>query len=152
MKHLRPAAWATAALYLLSTSWAYAATDNATLTVGTRAVVGGCGPLLASQVSGYEVGTAGSYSPTGLTGGRTVIRLFDLLCNNTIIARLDVSGFSSNPGQTWLTSVTCNGVTKLASASTYIYSGGTGEWLWNGGFGFLFLPNGTTVNCSITHN
>jgi len=54
---------------------------------------------------------------------------------------LGLSGFASNPGQSWLTSVT------LFSYS----SDGSVLWEWPTGFGFVAVPAGTNVSCTIVH-
>ena len=78
----------------------------------------------------------GSYSPTGLTGGTTVSYLYTMVvgmsCTGIYNGYFGVSGFSSNPGQSWLTSVACNGVTVSGGAATYSYSSGRAEWIWGG--------------------
>jgi hypothetical protein len=141
-------------LVLLATSQVANATssDAGTLTVGV--ISGGsctAGPLVDS---GYvSVFSKGSYSPTGLTGGKTVALLIDYAVCSTM-SELDVAGFSANPGTTWLTSVTCNGVKNNASAGNFIYIPAAGEaiWQWPQTFGFLALGSGSTVSCTIVHN
>lgn len=93
----------------------------------------------------------GSYSPTGLTGGNTVAAATNIVsCVGSVGSALEVSGFTSNPGSSWLTSITCNGVELLASAATaYSFSDGWGIWDWSTGFN---LVNGTKVSCTIVHN
>lgn len=108
---------------------AAAYTDTGTLYVsgGSGGLCGGS-PVLAS---GYASSTAmGSYSPTGLTGGETLLSLIDSIgtvCPITI-SGMAVSGFSSNPGQSWLSSVKCGGVTMTGSSAIFIYSGGIASW------------------------
>jgi hypothetical protein len=128
---------------------AFAASDNGTLTVGA----GGAEPLCDY---GF-FGSIGSYSPTGLTGGKTVAGLWDWhsgpTCSNPS-GHFEASGFSSDPGQSWLTSVTCNGVTKTGAATNhYSYGSGRAEWDWtlNGPFGFS-SKIGTQLSCTIVHN
>lgn len=131
---------------------AFASTDNGTLTVGRTTVSCG-GPTLT--FSGYSVPLAiGSYSPTGLTGGKTVTGVWDLTGGCGTSSTLQVSGFSSNPGSSWLTSITCNGVTNLASAvSTFSYSGGGASWTWNSTtFGIWAKSVGANVSCTIVHS
>jgi hypothetical protein len=139
------------ALYLLCTSLVLAATDNGTLTKGDVVFTVVCGPPVP-LLAGYGP-SWGSYSPTGLTGGKTVRGIYDTKgCAGSATAVLEVQGFSSDPGTSWLTSVTCNGVTKLQSAASYTYTSGTAKWSWSSSpFGFFALTNGTNVSCSITH-
>ena len=48
-----------------------------------------------------------------------------------IFLAIAVSGFSSNPGSCWLTSVKCDGITHSdASASQFTYLEGTAWWYW----------------------
>jgi hypothetical protein len=134
---------------------AAASTDNGTLTVGAGSV-GSCGIISdgTAVIGYYSIDSLGSYSPTALTGGTTLLGIYDVFsllgCPDS--GNILVSGFSSNPGSGWLTSVTCDGVTNLASsASTFIYtaSKGTALWAWSQRFGF----RGTSpFSCSVVHN
>jgi len=124
-----------------------AATDNGTLDAGIHIIQNGCVP--AQILVGYLPGlSAGSYSPTALTGGKTITALYDYNCFNGMSwAQLQVSGFSSDPGLNWLTSVTCNGV--IRTPYSYTYRGANVSW--------RFSPLGLSatagpVSCSITHN
>lgn len=124
--------------------------DTGTLTVGVGS--GGlCGPAPLISSGYVPLLMKGAYSPTGLTGGKTVTGVIDYDGCSTQ-AELDVSGFSSNPGSSWLTSITCNGVAKLASASSFTYSGGQAIWQWPGNFGFAMLGIGANTSCTIVHN
>lgn len=136
---------------------ASAATDTATLTIG-RFASGNCGGSTLTY-SGYPW-PGGSYSPTGLTGGETVIAVQDITCGSaysppflyTIMSQVQISGFSADPGQAWLTSITCNTATKTsATASGFSYSSGTAIWAWTTTFGFWLEPVGTNYSCRITH-
>ena len=142
---------------------AFATNDNGTLTVGKQATFLPPPINVWACISGYEPSgpPLGSYSPTGLTGGEIVASLTDLdtgtssACNN--IAKnsfLNVSGFSVDPGQAWITSVTCNGIAKTGiSASSYSYSSGTAIWTWNDSdFGLISKSSGANVSCTISHN
>jgi len=153
MKNHHPQTTAVAAgvLCLHLTTSLFAATDIGTLTKGVRTYGGppGC-PALSFW--GYATGLEGSYSPAGLTGGRTLTAAEDFGCG-PVSSHITVDGFSSDPGSTWLTSVTCNGVARLATAASYSYSGSTAFWQWAGAtFGLAFLANGANTSCSITHN
>ena len=129
---------------------ANAATDAGTVTTGV-AYWGPCMPI-PNYAYGYFSGVMGSYSPTGLTGGDTVYGVYDVQtfggCSSNV-SILIVSGFSSNPGSSWLTSITCNGVTNSASSASFVYSGGMGSWHWSHLFG---LSGKTSASCSITHS
>jgi hypothetical protein len=121
-------------------------TDIGVLTIG-HAYDGQCGGH-GFQYSGYN-------SPTGLTGGKTVKLVADFaqtFCGLNL-SFLKVSGFSTNPGSGWLTSITCNGVTNSPASGSFSFSGDTGHWQWFGRpFGLAPLANGTNVSCSIVHN
>lgn len=129
--------------------------DSGTLTVGRTSLP--CGVGGTQVISGFIGSLTGSYSPTGLTGGDTVAGIFD---NNELPpcllnqALLSVSGFSSNPGKNWLTSITCNGVKNTASNGSFAYtsSNATATWSWSTQFGLLTLSVGSTVSCTIVHN
>jgi len=132
----------------------FAATDNGTLTVGTASA--SCG---SSSALHYGFGPGmGSYNPTSLTGGKTLVvaeDVVDFLCTGSIYAWVQINGFSSNPGSTWLTTVTCNGATVSGSTSSFTYysSLGLGVWYWHTGYlGLIGLTPGTNVSCSIVHN
>lgn len=102
------------------------------------------GPI---NIIGFFHGTInyGSYTPTALTGGKTLIDFVDADSNGTV----EVSGFTSDPGAGWLLSATGRGVTKQASAAVYSYSAGTATWEWTNSV-FGFQTSGTT-SCIITH-
>jgi hypothetical protein len=133
---------------------ASASTDNGTLTAGTEN--GSCLPpeVGTYHVIGFINGASGSYSPTGLTGGRTLAGISDVepvSCGSHTSA-FSVTGFSSNPGSAWLSSVTCNGVERLQSSAisyTYTSSTGTAAWIFSGNFGFA---GGDQYACSIVHS
>lgn len=62
---------------------------------------------------------------------------------------IHISGLASNPGQSWLTSVTALGVTTTgAKATSYTYSGGIASWLWTG---TSWGMSSGTAQVSITH-
>lgn len=129
---------------------AVAATDNGTLTVGHyQFFLIGCDPL---GWSGYPAQGTGSYSPIGLSGGKTVTAVEEYICNWPQNVSLTVSGFSSNPGQSWLTSATCNGITNSSSSASFNYSNGKASWSWSTTFGLAWKPFGANVSCSIVHN
>ena len=126
-----------------------AASDNGTITVGSTE-----NPPFCSW--GYLSGTIGSYSPTGLTGSKTVHGLFTLVagpsCTGTLVGHLQVSGFSSDPGQSWLTSVTCNGTTTTGATATYSYTSGVAQWVWEA-TDWGFPSNvGSQLGCTIVHS
>jgi hypothetical protein len=65
---------------------------------------------------------------------------------------LQISGFSVDPGQDWLSSITCNGVKNDGSGATlFSYSSGKAIWEWSQVFG-LMANNGSNVSCTISHS
>ena len=131
---------------------ALAASDNGTITVGEQLGCPGGPPI---DTWGF-VSSTGSYSPTGLTGGKTVTALYTLkvgtICASPFNGRLEVSGFSSDPGQSWLTSVECNGITATGGTATYFYGSGTSTWAWSGvSWGFPSKA-GLQLSCTIVHS
>jgi hypothetical protein len=133
-------------------------TDIGVLTIG-HAYDGQCGGH-GLQYSGYNAAlsigsSVGSYSPTGLTGGKTVVLAADFAQQFCAVnlSFLKVSGFSTNPGSGWLTSITCNGITNSPASGSFSFSGDTGYWQWSGRpFGLAPLANGTNVSCAIVHH
>jgi hypothetical protein len=130
----------------------FADTTAGTLKAGSVRVIDVCGNQ-GWTISGYSSGShIGSYSPTGLTGGETVVWLVDTTATTCApsSAQLGVSGFTSNPGATWLTSITCNGIEKTGSTASFTYNGTTATWIWNNAsFGFVLDD---TYSCSIVYN
>ena len=132
--------------------------ESGTLTIESGLICRGIGVNVAFG-AGFDngtYGTYGSYSPLGLTGGQDVKGVFDIVSNDTCSsltthAELVVSGFSSNPGSSWLVSVTCNDVER-ASGSVFNYSGGVATWQWVRTFGFYNQSVGSQVACTIVHN
>lgn len=107
---------------------------------------------------GFTSGSLGTYSPTALTGGKTVGALDDdgtaypAGCGGPpSTSILGIQGFSSNPGSSWLVSITCNGVEKLSSAASFNYVSATdyATWTWSSVFGFV---DNDQVSCTIVHN
>lgn len=82
---------------------------------------------------GYNYGGYGSMSSTSIAGGYTLLILIDSYDGSSTC---HISGFGSDPGQSFFTSVTVGGVSKTsASASSYTYSTGTAIWSWASLFG-----------------
>jgi hypothetical protein len=144
--------WNTRAILLATVSLilmpitASAASDTATEAVGYFTFLDG------SDWYGYHSTIVGSYSPTSLTGGKTVYAAFDY---GGVYAQVYVSGFSSDPGSAWLSSVTCKGTTlsQGAPGAAFSYSAtyGIAYWGWSSPFG-LASALGTNVSCTIVHN
>ena len=79
-------------------------------------------------------GFIGSVSPTTING-KTITEFWqDQRIGDPGQAsstfRFTLSGFSSNPGQSYFTSLTCNGETVSTSNAAYGYSAGYASWTW----------------------
>jgi hypothetical protein len=146
-------------------------TDSATMTEGGTHYIGQ--PNLLETWKGYDTGsrTFGSLSPSALSGGKVVTALYDYCqaisdskpppptCpfsgagQNTQFGVLSISGFTADPGATWLTSVTAAGATRYGSSASYSYASGIATWQWIGpvGSGAFGLSNSGTTTVTITH-
>ncbi len=103
---------------------------------------------------GYSSGGFGSMSPSVLTGGKTVFALYDYTINHSFAyTRLQVTGFTADPGGGWLSSVSANGQTRTGASAGYYYSGGTAEWDWsaNAGFSAMGFWGGAATSCTFVH-
>jgi hypothetical protein len=132
--------------------------DSGTLTAGGGSA--GCGSGSTLIRVGYTtgaIGDRGSYSPSTLTGGKTVADVLDQTvtgggtgCPTSLVA-LNVSGFTANPGTSWLTSITCNSKKLTSSTATFSYASGVAAWDWpiSDSFGFV---SGDEYTCTIVHN
>ncbi len=158
MKHLVMAAGLLSVSMLAATQIAIAGsvTDKGTLTAGT--VDAGCegGTFIHIGFGDYLGTNFGSYSSTTFTGGKKLVDLWDQSvagnpaeCPAAGVV-FEVSGFSSNPGSSWLTSVTCNGTELTASTATFTYTSGDSQWFWAGKT-FSFV-SGDKYSCSIVHD
>lgn len=128
--------------------------DAGTLTIGAGAIIG-CRPgnPLYGFLSTRSSGNFGSYSPIGLTGGKSIGVIVDVetgICSGSG-SSFTVTGFSSDPGISWLTSITCNGVVNFGSGAKYVYSSGDATWAWGQLFG-LESHYQSNVSCTIVHN
>jgi hypothetical protein len=92
---------------------------------------------------GFYRGVFGSVTPSPINppiGGQ----LLSLVDVSGATSTLSIDGFSSDPGQSSITSVVSNSVTKTsAGVSSYSYAGGVATWNWATAFGF---SNGNTYN------
>lgn len=75
-------------------------------------------------------GAFGSASPTTLTDGKT---FFELLTYYSPLGAfqynyLDISGFSSDPGASYLSSIYISGTTYTLSSTDYVYGSGHATW------------------------
>ena len=127
------------------------AVDTGTMTEGSKSIYNFTSNYWTTYL-GYYSSWIGSYTPTALSGGRTLLRFYDIgACSSgpipcaTYNSVVTVGGFSSDPGSGWLASASANGVTKLGSAAFYSYSSGSATWQWSGTFGFTGSGTITTT-------
>lgn len=103
---------------------------------------------ITAGTDGFNIGYAsgfGSITGASLDGTHSIITLED---NAAPITTLIVNGFASDPGSTWLTSMTINGITRTGASATYSHGSGTAQWTWGS---TLSLVNGTAYPGSIIH-
>jgi hypothetical protein len=120
-------------------------TDTPTMTQGQGWVSGGW--LLAKGYYSGGGSSIGSLNPATTANGRTHLILADEYWQVTTysFSMLTVTGFTSDPGQGWLDSVTALGVIRTGlGAPGYIYNNGSASWQWTAG-PFGFTGSGTTV-------
>src|SRR5690348_6462163 len=108
--------------------------DSGTLT--PTQVGNGC----YTYVGYYAVQGWGSYSPHALTGGKSVVGIYDQdgcpgASGSSASPRsyLYIGGFTANPGAGWLVSMSCNGVTYQASQANFVFGSigpAVGLWTW----------------------
>jgi YD repeat-containing protein len=96
--------------------------------------------------TGYIQGSYGTITPGTTSNGKT-IQILDSSYNvSTGVSwtALAVTGFSSNPGAGWLTSIAmpATGVTLTGATAIFSYSAGVGVWEWQIAYGDL---GGATV-------
>lgn len=102
--------------------------------------------------------TFGSASPSTMGPGKTLIALADNFSDVSFVTFVQtivqISGFSTNPGQSWLSYVSNGSAIRLgSSASSYAYGGGVATWRWTSAGGFTamgFTPSGT-FTCIMAH-
>jgi predicted RNA-binding protein with TRAM domain len=120
-------------------------TDTPVLTIGST---------LPAGTSGFLAGSFGAISPTTTSNGFTYTQFYDKWAGGQAqtysFSAFAVSGFSADPGQAWLTSVTGNNKTFTGASATYSYSAGTATWTWHPAAGFGF-DSPATNNTSIIH-
>ena len=125
--------------------------DSGTL-ASVRTGGGMCAGGQPVTATGFESGAFGSYTPDTLTGGKTIFELFDRHAVGTgcppNVGAIMISGFASDPGSAWLSSVTCGSVTNAGSSAGYSFSSGRASWSWTTLFGF---PTSGNVSCTIVH-
>jgi len=153
---LKPRSLLALAALLIVPLIAFATINNGTLTIGRQTIP--VMPGLTLDFSGYSSGAYGSYSPTSLGGGISVVTLYELAVNGTPNSTtFRITGFTSNPGVSYLLHLTCNGVTVAGGHATRTYDSSTGTvtYTWSAPdplFGLSSLSVGTNKSCSVEHN
>jgi len=112
---------------------------NGSMTAGTD--TDGVNYVSYGYASG--VGAFGSASPSTMTDGKNFQALYDYYDLNVggSYGIFGVSGFASDPGQSYFTSITSNSVTYYsASAAFYSYGSGIATWTFPA---FGFTPTNT---------
>jgi len=102
---------------------------------------------------GYNPSTGtGALNPSTLTGGKTITAFYDNKYNGVSLIEsiFKVSGFTSDPGQAWLTSAKVNGVTRTGASAQYSYASGVAQWRWVPPATPVFGSSGN-VSCTIIH-
>lgn len=127
---------------------AHAASDTLTLTNGVMqmgvpnwgAINGAMGKTPTSSFAGGKKVETFSENVGGWQKGMTAITL-------------GVSGFSSDPGQDWLTSVASLGQSKRGASAQYNFANGKATWSWleKSGFGFASKGAGAQISFTIDH-
>ena len=127
-----------------------AVSNTVTLTAGFS------GSVTGPNYTGFISGTMGSVSPANTSDGHAYIRISDDEVNCAPKrgcagwATVEIGGFALDPTQSWLYSVTANGVTLLGANAGYSFSDGTATWHFvPGHFNFV---SGSTYTVTIAHN
>lgn len=97
-----------------------------TMTAGAPGAVG---------YSGIPPTTYGSISPSATLNDGKILYTLNSLGSGVYAYNLFIGGFSSDPGQIYVTSIQTNGFTLLGAAATYQYTSSHGiqvaTWAWN---------------------
>jgi titin len=123
-------AWGASSTASFTTAAYY--TDLFSMTAGSQTIEGtGKPPVIEDINCGYNPPSLGSISPTTTTNGLTLSTFYqqELYSAKTYNTVLEVTGFTSDPGSGWLSSIGFGTALSGASA-TYSYSGGQAGWLW----------------------
>lgn len=105
-----------------------------------------------SEIGRSTIHTVGSVTAGNpLPDGKTVAECLDANTGpGSIAAHFSVSGFSSDPGANYFTSLVGNSITLLASAATYSYAVGQANWTWTAPSKFNFV-NTTSYPMTINY-
>ncbi|HEU5138073.1 MAG TPA: hypothetical protein VFU13_23210 [Steroidobacteraceae bacterium] len=129
--------------------------DLPSITVGRGGLRGLAAGYCTSEAS-WCLGNFGSATPVTSPDGLTIVAFADqpgTAKAGDVYQRtaLNIKGFASDPGQNWLASVNCDGVTyQAATATSYSFSGGRAAWSWGRPDGAQPAFQGrTNVSCTI---
>ena len=120
----------------------------------------GFGYYLGSGNS-YQLSTHGNISPNLIYPGLIINYFVDSWTSGGIASgsNITLKGFTADPGQSFFTSVTANGVTLTSASATYTYfTTGSGEtrgvasWSWSGQFGLKNISSTTITINGLTQN
>lgn len=99
------------------------------------------------QNFGYLAGSYGSMSSAGLNDGHTITGLsYNSFTSGTSLL---IGGFSSNPGQSYLTSITISGIGTFTGASAVYSYGSVAQWFW---FTGVPLVNGGSYTAEVYYS
>jgi hypothetical protein len=125
-------------------SFGFGASGNITITAGFGD--DGYGNYAVGYIAtggDFYFNPEGSVSPDpAYFNGKQILSIYDQSGLGGYYIIVTIGGFSSDPTQSWFTSVSSNGTTVLTSAATtYFYeyeAANTATWLWSGSqFGFV---------------
>jgi len=115
-------------LTLLTATGVYA--DTATMTTGYCSAYGGYVAYIGYAEATPPCPAIGSLTPAILSTGQRVTTIEDVETWNASGNTVVISGFSSDPGSSWLVSVTVSGTTLASSNASFSYSASTGAATW----------------------
>jgi len=136
--------------------FAISITDSVTVTIGE----GGAGhaKLGFSAVPQGPTMSFGAVSPAITTDGYTyqVIDTSSGICTPRACGgggdTLQIDGFTADPGQAWLNSISYEGCTISGATATFSYNSGVAEWFWAPPAGdCLFGTVGAKVTVQVNH-
>lgn len=82
-----------------------------------------------SDPSIFNFGSIGSAS---IQGGYTLRQIYADAATSSLV--LSIDGFSSDPGQSFFSSIDLAGTNKTSASATYAYGSGTATWTWASSF------------------
>ena len=138
-------------------------TDTPVITIGSQKTSTATGFCSSDASSCGNIAnqheTYGSISPTTTVEGLTYVLFADIPADPKKgdpyqRTGFSVSGFASDPGQGWLVSASCNGVTyNGATARNYSFSNGHAGWSWSrlDGAQPAFQGRSGATQCTIYH-